>query len=61
LETAKEKIKSYLVHSAIEDNLGPTKVGPSIESQVRQLFEHENAIAKFRTEKRMIEKRATLF
>jgi hypothetical protein len=45
------------VHSAIEQNLGPTKVGPSIESQVRQFFEHENAIAKFKTEKRIVEKR----
>jgi hypothetical protein len=54
--TAQYKIKSYLVHSAIEENLGPAKVGPSIESQVRQLFDHENAIAKFKTEKRMVEK-----
>jgi len=55
--TAQYKIKAYLVHSAIEQNLGPTKVGPSIESQVRQFFEHENAIAKFKTEKRIVEKR----
>ncbi len=53
--TAQYKIKAYLVHSAIEQNLGPTKVGPSIESQVRQFFEHENAIARFKTEKRIVE------
>lgn len=55
--TAQYKIKAYLVHSAIEQNLGPTKVGPSIESQVRQFFKHENAIARFKTERRIVEKR----
>jgi hypothetical protein len=55
--TAQEKIKHYLVHKAIEENLGPEKSGPSLECQVRMLTKHENAIAKFKTEKRIVEKR----
>jgi hypothetical protein len=52
--TAQYKIKAYLVHTAIEQNLGPTFVGPSIESQIRQFFEHDGAIARFKTEKRVL-------
>ncbi len=53
--TAQEKIKHYLVHKAIEENLGPEKSGPSLECQVRMLTKHENAIARFKTEKRIVE------
>jgi hypothetical protein len=55
--TATIKIRAYLVHKAIEENLGITLVKPSTEQQVKQLFIHENAIAKFKTEKRIVEKR----
>jgi len=55
--TAQLKIKAYLVHSAIVENLGPIKIGPSLECQVKQLYYHEGAIANFKTEKRMVEKR----
>jgi hypothetical protein len=55
--TAQLKIKAYLVHAAIEENLGPTLIGPSLECQVKQLYYHENAIARFKTEKRIVEKR----
>jgi hypothetical protein len=55
--TAREKITAYLVHRAIEENLGDKNLAPSTEAQVRQLFIHDGAIAKFKTEKRVIEKR----
>lgn len=55
--TACMKIRAYLVHKAIVENLGSTKVEPNIESQVRQFFEHDGAIAKFKTERRIVEKR----
>jgi hypothetical protein len=55
--TAQRKIRAYLVWSAIEDNVGPQIRGPSIESQITQFFEHEGSIARFKTEKRIIEKR----
>lgn len=55
--TARMKIQAYLVHKAIEDSLGGTFVPPSLECQVRQFFEHDGAIAKFRTERRIFEKR----
>jgi hypothetical protein len=55
--TAREKIQSYLVHKAIEDNLGDNKLAPSMETQVRQLFAHEGSIAKFKTERRIVQKR----
>ena len=49
---AREKIRAYLVHKAIEENLGIGIPMPSIESQVSRLFAHEGSIAKFKTEKR---------
>lgn len=55
--TAQTKILAYLVQDGIAQNLGRTNVLPSTESQVRQLFEHDGAIAKFRTEKRIVQKR----
>jgi len=55
--TAQRKIRAYLVWSAIEENLGPQIRGPSVESQVTQFFEHEGSIAKFKTEKRIVQKR----
>jgi hypothetical protein len=55
--TAKEKIQAYLVHVAIEENLGANKLAPSMETQVRQFFAHEGSIAKFKTEKRIVQKR----
>jgi hypothetical protein len=54
---AQRKIQAYLVHKAIEENMGRPFGLPSMETQVRQFFEHENAIAKFKTEKRIVEKR----
>jgi len=51
---AQRKIKAYLVQSAIEANVGLPNGGPSLETQVRQFFEHEGAIAKFKTEKRSV-------
>jgi hypothetical protein len=56
ITVAQLKIKAYLVHKAIEENLGPQIHGPRTEYQVAQLFRHETAIAKFRTEKRIVEK-----
>ena len=47
-----EKIKAYLVHKAIAENLGSLIDEPKIESQVTQLYRHKGAIAKFKTEKR---------
>jgi len=55
--TAQRKILGYLVCSAIESNLGPQIRGPSIESQVTALFEHDGAIARFKTEKRTVKTR----
>lgn len=52
--TAKEKILAYLVHKAIEDNLGANILAPGVETQVRQLFIHDNAIARFKTQKRIV-------
>jgi hypothetical protein len=52
--TAQLKIKAYLVHAAIEQNLGPTLIGPSLECQVKQLYYHDGAIARFKTEKRTV-------
>lgn len=54
---AQRKIQSYLVHKAIEENLGSTLVPPSMEHQVKQLYLHDGAIARFKTEKRIVEKR----
>lgn len=54
---ALQKIKAYLVHKAIVENLGSDLSQPRVEAQVRQLFIHEGAIAKFKTEKRIVEKR----
>jgi len=54
---AKEKIRAYLVHKAIVENLGDENLAPRIENQVRQFFIHDGAIAKFRTERRIFEKR----
>jgi hypothetical protein len=53
---AQKKIRAYLVSEAIEDTLGENKFLPNMESQIMQLYRHETAIAKFRTEKRMVEK-----
>jgi hypothetical protein len=55
--TAREKIQAYLVHKAIEENLGAGIPAPKIESQVTQFYRHEGSIAKFKTEKRIVEKR----
>jgi len=55
--TAREKIQAYLVHRAIEEYLGDNLLAPRIETQVRQLFIHENSIAKFKTERRIVQKR----
>jgi len=52
--TAQDKIIAYLVHKAIEENLGSDFSPPSLEVQVRQFFAHENAIARFKTEKRTV-------
>lgn len=54
---AQRKILSYLVHRAIEENLGSTLVPPSLEHQVKQLYLHEGAIARFKTEKRTVKTR----
>lgn len=54
---ALDKIRHYLVHVAIESNLPPEISGPRIESQVHQFCGHDGAIAKFRTERRIVEKR----
>ncbi len=42
---------------AIVDNLPPRIQGPGIESQITSLYQHETAIAKFKTERRIVEKR----
>lgn len=52
--TAREKIQAYLVHKAIEENLGTGIPAPKIESQVTQFYRHDGAIAKFKTEKRVV-------
>lgn len=54
ITVAQLKIKAYLVHKAIEENAGPSLNGPGTEEQVKQLFRHETAIAKFKTEKRIV-------
>jgi len=54
---AKEKIRAYLVHKAIVENLGDQNRAPRLENQVCQLFAHDGAIANFKTEKRIVEKR----
>lgn len=54
---ARRKIQAYLVYKAIEENLGAPIGVPSIEAQVRQFFEHDGSIAKFKTERRIVEKR----
>jgi hypothetical protein len=51
---ARRKIQAYLVHKAIEDNLGEKIITPSLEYQVQQFFVHDGAIAKFKTEKRVV-------
>jgi hypothetical protein len=57
---AKEKIRAYLVHKAIVENLGDENSAPRLENQVRQLFIHEGSIARFKTEKRIVEKRESV-
>jgi hypothetical protein len=52
---ALQKIKAYLVHDAIVANLGSDLLQPGVEAQVRQLFIHDGAIAKFKTERRIVE------
>lgn len=52
--TARDKIAAYLVHRSIEENLGTGFPAPSLESQVAQLYRHDGAIAKFKTEKRVV-------
>lgn len=52
--TAQDKIAAYLVHKAIETNLGSEISPPGLEYQVRQFFAHDGAIAKFKTEKRTV-------
>jgi len=54
ITTARQKIQAYLVHKAIEENSGDTIIPPGTEYQVKQLFLHETAIAKFKTEKRIV-------
>jgi hypothetical protein len=54
---AQRKIQAYLVHKAIEENMARPIGLPNIEAQVRQFFEHDGAIARFKTERRIIEKR----
>ena len=51
---AQRKIKAYLVHSAIEQNLGQQISCPSLEYQVQQFYGHDGAIARFKTEKRTV-------
>lgn len=51
---AREKIRAYLVHKAIEENSGIGIPMPGIESQVAKFFAHDGAIAKFKTEKRVV-------
>jgi hypothetical protein len=54
---ALHKIRHYLVHIAIETNLPPGIPGPGVENQVHQFCGHDGAIARFKTEKRIVEKR----
>lgn len=54
---AQRKVKAYLVHKAIEENLGREISLPSLEYQVKQLYFHDGAIARFKTETRIVEKR----
>ena len=52
--TACDKIRAYLVHNAIVQNIGSGISEPKIESQVTQLYRHDGAIARFKTEKRTV-------
>ena len=51
---ARDKIASYLIHKAIEENVGGGISPPSLEYQVHQFYGHDGAIAKFKTEKRVV-------
>ncbi len=51
---AREKIRAYLVHKAIEENAGSLKRLPDVETQVKQFFAHDGAIARFKIETRVV-------
>ena len=51
---ARDKIASYLIHKAIEENVGGGISPPSLEYQVHQFYGHDGAIARFKTEKRVV-------
>jgi hypothetical protein len=55
---AQEKIRHYLVQSAIEAHLPPEISGPMTETQVRQLCGHDGAIARFMVQKRTVTTRS---
>ena len=54
---ARDKIASYLVHKAIEENVVGGISPPSLQYQVQQFYGYDGAIARFKTERRIIEKR----